>query len=1118
MTPHGSPQTVLSKPALPRKVVLLGSGALQIGQAGEFDYSGTQALKALAQEGVSVVLVNPNIATVQTSRKWTSAVYFLPLEPSVVEQIIAVERPDAVLLGFGGQSALNCGLALEETGVLDRFSVRVLGTPIDTIRLCEDRRLFANTLREIGIEVAQGRTVTSVSEAEGVARELGFPLVLRAGFSLGGRGSAVVRRADELVPAVERALLGVGQVLLEESLLGFREIEYELLRDEYDHCIAVCNMENVDPMGIHTGDSIVVAPSQTLTDREYQTLREASFAVIRRLGIVGECNIQFALHPRSGRFVAVEVNPRLSRSSALASKATGYPLAFVAAKLQLGYSLVDVRNEVTKTTTAFFEPALDYVVCKVPRFDLEKFAGVDARIGTEMKSVGEVMAFGRSFPEALQKALRMLEVGADGLDPDVVGSQDIATTLSELSVPTYRRIFLLARALFFGVSVQELCERTGIDRFFLSEMESVIQFRKILLGQTLEAITGPLLLEAKRAGFSDGGLARFFGATEDDVGSLRKALGIIPCLRQVDTLAAEYPAKTNYLYFTYHADESDRCSPDYGSPTDRSFPLHRPARVLLLGSGCYRVGSSVEFDWCGVAGAEAAREAGYEVTLLNCNPETVSTDFDVCERLVFDEVSLETVRELWDFEARWGTGFVGVLGAFSGQTPNRLARPLFRAGIVGLGTHADSIHQAEDRAEFSALCDRLGIAQPRWIEAKPTQDAAQLAAALGGFPVLLRPSYVLSGAAMRVAHDANEGEAFLTKARAVSLEHPVVLSKFETDAIEVEWDGVAQKGEVLCSALCEHLEPAGIHSGDSTMVLPPQTLSSAQIETVQRIAETLVRELQVTGPVNLQCMLQGQQNEDAKVIECNLRASRSLPFVSKAVGIDFARMAARAMLGETPTLDETEASLNHPMKQRSLPYVAVKAPLFSFRRLVGADPLPGVEMAATGEVGCFGVTFFEALAHALLSTGFRFPRRSVLFSLPQKEDVLGVVAEVRVLQRAGLVILATPETADVLASLGVASRVVDICERDADPDADSVRQRLQQESPDCVFGVPSGRRLGGREEGFALRRAAVDLEIPLLTNPNLIKQVLRMLVALGPEGSRRLPVRPWHMYLSLRRG
>lgn len=1082
------------RPLPPRRVVILGSGALQIGQAGEFDYSGSQALKALREEGVRTILVNPNIATVQTSGELADAVYFLPITPEFVERVIERERADAVLLGFGGQSALNCGLSLSDTGVLARLGVRVLGTSIEAIRACEDRQIFADKLREIGLSLARGATVRTLAEAREAAAAIGFPLVLRAGFTLGGRGSAIVKDAGELEAAAERALLGAPQVLLEECLSGWKELEYELVRDADDNCIAVCTMENVDPMGVHTGESIVVAPTQTLSDDEYQTLRDAALRAIRHLGIVGECNIQFALDPRSSEFRVIEVNPRLSRSSALASKATGYPLAYVAAKLALGHTLPELRNAITRSTTACFEPALDYVVCKVPRWDIDKFDGADHGIGTEMKSVGEVMAIGTSFGEALQKALRMLELGADGFDERHLPLPDLGAARAALSAPTSRRVFALARALTLGMSVEEAHALTAIDPFFLREMAGLVAQRAALSGAGgLERLPPEQLREAKAAGFSDAAVARALGTDAGAVRARRRALGIVPRLRQIDTLAGEYPAETNYLYLTYGADEDD-------------VPAAARPHVLLLGSGCYRIGSSVEFDYCCVAAVRAARELGHEVTLLNCNPETVSTDYDLCDRLIFDEVSLEVVLDLWEREAA-GAGFAGVLGAMGGQTPNRLALPLAAAGVTLLGTAPASIDRAEDRARFSALCDELGLDQPRWALSSDRAALEDTVTRLGGYPVLVRPSYVLSGAAMRVASSAPELAQYLDGAARVSPEHPVVITKFERHAREIELDAVAAGGEILAWAVSEHIEDAGVHSGDATLLIPPLGLSVDAVRRVRQIGARLARALDVTGPFNVQLL---SRDGEVKVIECNLRASRSFPFVSKALGQDLVRAATRVMLGAAPDL----GPLRDPL---DLPHVAVKAPMFSFRRLAGADPVPGVEMASTGEVGCFGRTVPEALAKALLSTGFRFPRRGVLLSLGPVGDKYRFADEARALHGLGLSLFATAGTADILRAEGVPCTAVDKGEAGS---ASRALSLIRSGEVDLVINLARSYDEKGRPDGFRLRRAAIDHEIPLFTDLELARAVVRVLrsVGAGPDHTHQaqlaqLEVREWREYL-----
>jgi carbamoyl-phosphate synthase large subunit len=1085
----------------PRRVVVLGSGALQIGQAGEFDYSGSQALKALREEGIYTVVINPNIATVQTAAGLADAVYFLPVTAEFVAPILARERADAILLGFGGQSALNCGLELADSGALERLGVRVLGTSIAAIRACEDRQLFADSLQVLGLALARGRTARTVAEAQAAAASIGFPLVLRAGFALGGRGSAVVRSADELAAAAARALHGAPQVLLEESLLGWKELEYELLRDPAGNAVAVCTMENVDPMGVHTGESIVVAPAQTLSDSDHQMLRDAGLQAIAHLGIVGECNIQFALDPRGSQFRVIEVNPRLSRSSALASKATGYSLAYVAAKLALGYTLPELRNAITGTTSACFEPALDYLVCKVPRWDLEKFDGADLRIGTEMKSVGEVMAIGLGFGEALQKALRMIEVGADGFDPEHLQLADLAAARSALAEPTTYRVFALARALALGMTVAEAHALTAIDPFFLRQMQALItQRQRLAESGGLAALELTELRAAKAAGFSDAALGRLLGSSEAAVRRRRRELDLWPQLRQIDTLAGEYPTQTNYLYLSYPGDAAACLAPE-GQPADA-----RP-HLLILGSGCYRIGSSVEFDASCVAAVQAARELGHPVTLLNCNPETVSTDYDQCDRLIFDEVSLEVVLDLWERPP----GFLGVLGAMGGQTPNRLAVPLAEAGVRLLGTAAAAIDRAEDRAQFSALCDALAIDQPRWTEAVAGSGPGALeaaVAALGGFPVLVRPSYVLSGAAMRVASCAPELQRILARAARLSPAHPVVISKFERHARELELDGVAAQGEIILWAISEHVEDAGVHSGDATLVLPPLGIAPATLQAVRRIAAQLARALEVSGPFNLQLLARG---EEVKVIECNLRASRSFPLVSKVLGCDFVRAATRVMLGAPPALPE--AASRDPL---ALPYFAVKAPMFSFRRLTGADPLLGVEMASTGEVGCFGRTFEEALAKALLSTGFRFPRRGVLLSLGPPTQKARFIAEARSLHELGLRLYATAGTAAELQGAGLPCVAVDKGEAGGDSAALSL---LRSGEVDLVLHLPRAYDEQGRPDGFALRRAAIDCEIPLLTSLELGRAVVRVLrrypLPTATDLAQQLELWPWHEYLKL---
>lgn len=1065
-------------PELPKRALVLGSGALQIGQAGEFDYSGSQALKALKEEGVYTVLINPNIATIQTSEEFANAVYFLPVDPHFVEQVIIKEKIDAILLSFGGQTALNCGLALEAAGTLAKHGVRVLGTPVSTIRATEDRKLFVDKLNEIDVKSARGFACESPAEVIAAAKKVGLPVMLRGAFSLGGKGSAICRTDEDLRVAADRAFAGVPQVLVEECLSGWKEIEYEVVRDASDNCITVCNMENVDPMGIHTGESIVVAPSQTLNDDEYQMLRNVAIKTIRHLGIVGECNIQYALDPLSREYRVIEVNARLSRSSALASKATGYPLAYVAAKIGLGYTLPQIANAITRKTTAFFEPSLDYIVCKFPRWDFEKFQGVDARIGPEMKSVGEVMSIGRSFAEVLQKALRMLEIGVQGLDPQAFSFADIN---KELEQPTPRRMFALAQAFAAGMTVDEAHTRTKIDRFFLHEIREMV-----LLGSSLQKKAWPLdkdaLIAAKRSGFSDAQIAQRMGKAPDDVRVARWGLGVRPGAAQIDTLAAEYPAETNYLYLTYAASKSDV------EPSTQK-------KVLVLGSGCYRIGSSVEFDWCCVNAVQAARGLGYETLLLNCNPETVSTDYDICDRLIFDEVSLETVLEIVDREKP-----EGVIVSMGGQTPNNLALALHAAGVRLLGTQAQFVDRAEDRQKFSALCDEINVDQPRWAQASNLTDLGPLVETLGGFPVLVRPSYVLSGAAMRVAHSDTELKNFLQKATNVSKEHPVVISKFEQRAREIEFDAVADRGEIVLWAISEHVEDAGVHSGDATLMLPPQRLYLETMRRVRHIGAKLAKALCVTGPINIQML---SRNNEVKVIECNLRASRSFPFVSKVLGVNFIREATRLMLGAAPSRDRGRNPLD-------LDYAGVKAPMFSFRRLAGADPVLGVEMASTGEVGCFGDDVDEAFMKAIMATGFRRPSKGVLLSLGPKAAKYRFVDDAKALIKLGLQLYATAGTAEVLRGEAIECTLVAKSEDDTSG-APQATTLLREGKIDLVINIPREWDDKGRPDGFRIRRSAVDLEVPLITDMWLARKTIE---AMSKYTVDDLQIKAWHEYLA----
>jgi len=1052
---------------------VLGSGALQIGQAGEFDYSGSQAIKALKEEGIQTVLVNPNIATIQTSRDLASRVYLVAVTPEFVEQIIVKEHVDAIMLGFGGQTALNCGLALHDAGVLARYGVQVLGTPIKAIRDTEDRRLFVDRLAEIDVRTARSQACDSPAAARNAIAAIGLPVMLRGGYALGGKGSGIVRSEADVDAALRRAFAGgVTQVLVEECLEGWKEIEYEVVRDARDNCVTVCNMENLDPMGIHTGDSIVVAPSQTLNDEEYQLLRSIAIRTIRHLGIIGECNIQYALDPNGVDYRVIEVNARLSRSSALASKATGYPLAYVAAKIGLGYALTDIPNGITRRTSAFFEPALDYLVCKFPRWDLGKFYGASTRIGSEMKSVGEVMAIGRTFTEVIQKAVRMLDIGVQGVDPEAFAFDDVR---EQLRNPTPLRIFAIAKALDDGIGVDEIHTLTRIDRWFLRAIESIIATRR-QLAHAAQPLPAATLRDVKQAGFSDAALDALQNAAPGTTRAARKALGIVPHYAQIDTLAAEFPADTNYLYATYHAQASDV------APSARR-------KVLMLGSGTYRIGSSVEFDWCAVNAAQEAARLGYESLMLNYNPETVSTDYDVCDRLYFDEISFESVLDLCEHECP-----DGVVVSMGGQTPNNLALRLANAGVPVLGTRAESIDKAEDRAKFGALLDELNIDQPLWAHVTDAAKADDMVHQLGGFPVLVRPSYVLSGAAMAVAHEPNELRRILALAADVSPEHPVVVSKFEAHAREVEIDAVADQGELVLWAISEHIEDAGVHSGDATLVLPPQTLYIATIRRVRHIAMLLARALSITGPFNVQFLA---RHNAVKVIECNLRASRSFPFASKVTGENFAAEAMRRMLG-----------IKREIVNRSLDldFVGVKAPMFSFARLAGADPMLGVEMLSTGEVGCLGRDLGEALSHALLATGMRFPQRGVLLSLGPVADKYWFADEARVIaEQLRLPIYATHGTAKMLAEVGIECIAVGKGAGNGTSALDIIEQGLV----DLVINVPREYDTYGRPDGYMIRRQAADLGVPLVTDLQLARALVE---AMRTKKTQNMEVVAWNEY------
>jgi carbamoyl-phosphate synthase large subunit len=1043
------------------KVLILGSGALKIGEAGEFDYSGSQAIKAFKEEGIATVLVNPNIATIQTSEALADRVYFLPVTPQFVEQVIERERPDAIALGFGGQTALNCGLALAKSGVLEKYSVKVLGTPIKTIEDTEDRQLFSERLAEIGVLVPRSEAVQSVDEAVRIAEKLGYPVMARAAYALGGLGSGCCENEAALRERVTKALAHSPQVLIEEYLVGWKEFEYEVVRDRFDNCIVVCNMENLDPMGIHTGESIVVAPSQTLTNREYHFLRELAIRTVRHLGVVGECNIQFAIDPKSGAYRVIEVNARLSRSSALASKATGYPLAFVAAKLGLGYGLTELPNAITRATMACFEPALDYVVVKAPRWDLQKFRGATHTIGSSMKSVGEVMSIGRSFEEALQKALRML--GAAALREIDLKDADIRKILKE---PTPERIYVALEALRRGYTIDEIHALSHIDNWFLQKLARIVALEKNL---DLE--------QAKKAGFSDEKIAALTGATADEIRDMRVAAGIVPCAKQIDTLAGEYPAQTNYLYLTYNGTEDD--VPAGGLEN----------AVMVLGSGAYRIGSSVEFDWCGVNTVQALRRMGYKTIMVNHNPETVSTDYNECDRLYFEEITLETVLEIYRREKP-----LGVIISVGGQVPNNLALQLAEAGVRILGTQAQGIDTAEDRHKFSRLLDQLGIAQPAWKELASTADALALAKKLG-YPVLVRPSYVLSGAAMGVASNDTELESFLSRATRVSPKHPVVVSKFLENARELEFDAVASDGEVIVSAVSEHVENAGVHSGDATLVLPPQRTYLETVRRIRRVSAAIARALRIHGPFNIQFLAKGNE---VSVIECNLRASRSFPFVSKVVRVNFIEIAAAVMMGR-PVLVPNHSAMD-------LEYVGVKAPQFSFTRLEGADPVLGVEMASTGEVGCLGDDFDEAFLKALIAVGYRLPIRAALLSTGPIEGKAALLESARTLRDMGVKLYATRGTAAFLASNGVESTSLYWPTEECSPNALDV---LTSRKVDLVINIPKNTGEEELKNDYIIRRKSADFGIPLITDVQLAK---RFIEALSKKPLAELAIKSWQEY------
>ncbi|WP_043922941.1 carbamoyl-phosphate synthase large subunit [Leadbettera azotonutricia] len=1111
-----------------KKVLVLGSGGLKIGQAGEFDYSGSQALKALREEGIKTVLINPNIATIQTSEGMADATYFLPVTPEYVRQVIEKEKPDGLLLSFGGQTALNCGVALDRDGTLYKYGVKVLGTPVKAIEDTEDRELFVERLNEIGAKTPRSIAVDAKSGTDGAAeaaKKIGYPVMVRVAYALGGSGSGICRNEGDIRRRCDRAFARTNeigsapQVLVEEWLGGWKEIEYEVVRDRFDNCITVCNMENFDPLGIHTGESIVVAPSQTLTDSEYHKLRRIGIEVIRHLGIIGECNIQYALDPFSEDYRIIEVNARLSRSSALASKATGYPLAFVAAKLALGYSLIDIENRITRVTKSCFEPALDYIVVKVPRWDLAKFKNVDVRIGSEMKSVGEVMSIGRTFEEALQKALRMTGIGAPGLagDDNFCGNGR-SNIRDALQKPTDRRIFIIYRALQEGWSVDKIYKLTKIDKWFLYKIANALQteteLRELVKKEKEEFITAKdtkankerkgekkiaspsppsspswlipkdLLARAKRLGFSDARIGEFVGMKEGDVRSLREEYRIRPAVKQIDTLAAEYPAKTNYLYMTYGAGGAGNA--DDVAPSARG--------VMVLGSGAYRIGSSVEFDWCCVNAVDTARRLGRYSIMVNCNPETVSTDYDMCDRLYFEELTLERILDIYERERP-----DGIILSMGGQIPNNLATKLYSSGAVIYGTTPKSIDMAEDRNKFSALLDKLKIEQPEWKELTDLASAKDFAATVG-YPVLIRPSYVLSGAAMNVAWDDESLETFLGLAADVSPEHPVVISKFIENSKEIEIDAVAQRGEILFHAITEHIENAGVHSGDATVVLPAQRLYIETIRKIRTIAERICAALDITGPFNIQFLAQRNR---VRVIECNLRASRSFPFCSKISRVNMIDMAVRAMLDE-----KVEKNVSSAL---DLPWVGVKAAQFSFSRLHGADPVTGVEMASTGEVGCIGSEIGDAFLKALLSVGYRIPKKRILLSTGPIEDKIDFLDSAKKLADMDYELYGSRGTAKFLASNGVPIKALNWPLESKEP---NIAGFIKRRELDMIINIPKNNKETELKNDYIIRRMAVDFDIPLFTNIKVAREFIDAMVYAKDKGGSpgALEIKAWEEY------
>ena len=1068
-----------------KKVLILGSGALKIGEAGEFDYSGSQALKALREEGVSTVLINPNIATVQTSEGVADQIYFLPVQPYFVERVIEKERPDGILLSFGGQTALNCGVELDKTGVLKKYNVKVLGTPVKAIMDTEDRELFVERLDEIDVKTIKSEACEDIQQARVAAKNLGYPVIVRAAYALGGLGSGFADNEEELNTLCEKAFSFSPQVLVEKSLKGWKEIEYEVVRDRYDNCITVCNMENFDPLGIHTGESIVIAPSQTLSNSEYHKLRALSIKIVRHIGIVGECNVQYAFDPESEDYRVIEVNARLSRSSALASKATGYPLAFVAAKLGMGYGLFELKNSVTKTTSAFFEPALDYVVCKIPRWDLSKFRGVDRELGSSMKSVGEVMAIGRNFEEAIQKGLRMIGQGMHGfVENKELQIDDLDAALRE---PTDKRVFLISKAMHKGYTVDQIHELTKIDRWFLNKLKHIIDIDEELKTKNINTLDKELLRTAKVYGFTDFQIARAVGLEEECkkmheamriVRRLRKSFGILPVVKQIDTLAAEYPAQTNYLYVTYA-----------GVASDITFSNDRNS-VIVLGSGAYRIGSSVEFDWCGVQALNTIRRQGYRSIMINYNPETVSTDYDMCDRLYFDELTFERVMDIIDAENPHG-----VIVSTGGQIPNNLAMYLDEENVSILGTSAKDIDNAEDRAKFSSMLTENGINQPEWSALTSMDDIDKFVDRVG-FPVLVRPSYVLSGAAMNICSNKDELTRFLQLATNVSEDHPVVVSKFIEHAKEIEMDAVAQDGEILAYAISEHIEFAGVHSGDATIQFPPQKLYVETMRRIKRISRQIAKKLHINGPFNIQFMA---RDNDILVIECNLRASRSFPFVSKVLKLNFIDLATKIMLG---------APVEKPNKNLfDLDYVGIKASQFSFNRLQKADPVLGVDMSSTGEVGCLGDDTSTALMKSMLSVGLRIPKKTILLSTGGAKQKAEMLDAAKMLKQHGYELYATVGTSKYLTENGIENALVYMpSDEGQHPQA---LELLHEKKIDMVVNMPKDLTPRELTNGYKIRRAAIDLNVPLITNSRLASAFISAFCNVGMDD---IDIKAWGEY------